>query len=265
MDREKIRLGGMALNNGLLVHGPTHWAAAVRSEEGELKVASGEKPRFKSLERIPGLRGLGRLAEAFAVIPLVRINLPEARLPFEDARVAVATASAAALSAAVRKHTTSAAGELAVATIGLIPALLALRGSQLAAYHGVEHKAIGAYELGKQPAEGTKEHDRCGSNLVLPMMAASVVGTVLTRRVLGRSGPLARAAVSLGSAAIAIEAFGWAERHSDTALAKILRRPGNEMQRLFVTKEPDQSQLEVGEAAMDEILKLEEQSKPAHV
>ena len=26
----KLRLGGMALRNGLLVHGPTHWAAAVR-------------------------------------------------------------------------------------------------------------------------------------------------------------------------------------------------------------------------------------------
>jgi hypothetical protein len=24
----KLRLGGMALRNGLLVHGPTHWAAA---------------------------------------------------------------------------------------------------------------------------------------------------------------------------------------------------------------------------------------------
>ena len=28
---EKLRLGGMALRNGLLVHGPTHWAAAVRN------------------------------------------------------------------------------------------------------------------------------------------------------------------------------------------------------------------------------------------
>ena len=28
---EKLRLGGMALRNGLLVHGPTHWAAAVRA------------------------------------------------------------------------------------------------------------------------------------------------------------------------------------------------------------------------------------------
>ena len=41
---EKLRLGGMALRNGLLVHGPTQWAAAVRTDSGEIKVASGRKP-----------------------------------------------------------------------------------------------------------------------------------------------------------------------------------------------------------------------------
>ena len=38
---DKLRLGGMALRNGLLVHGPSHWAAAVRGRDGELRVASG--------------------------------------------------------------------------------------------------------------------------------------------------------------------------------------------------------------------------------
>ena len=45
--KDKLRLGGMALRNGLLVHGPGHWAAAVRTDAGEIKVASGPKPRFK--------------------------------------------------------------------------------------------------------------------------------------------------------------------------------------------------------------------------
>jgi uncharacterized protein YqhQ len=38
-EQEKIRLGGMALGNGVLVHGPTSWACAVRLADGELKVA----------------------------------------------------------------------------------------------------------------------------------------------------------------------------------------------------------------------------------
>ena len=84
---DKLRLGGMALRNGLLVHGPTHWAAAVRAKDGDVKVASGPKPRVTALDDIPGLRGLVRLGEAFAVIPLVKKGLPEAKLAFENPSV----------------------------------------------------------------------------------------------------------------------------------------------------------------------------------
>ena len=44
---DKLRLGGMALRNGLLVHGPTHWAAAVRAATATIAVASGPKPRVR--------------------------------------------------------------------------------------------------------------------------------------------------------------------------------------------------------------------------
>ncbi len=37
---KKLRLGGMALRNCLLVHGSTHWAAAVRRPDGAIEVAS---------------------------------------------------------------------------------------------------------------------------------------------------------------------------------------------------------------------------------
>jgi len=94
--QEKLRLGGMALGNGLLVHGPTHWAAAVRRADGTIGVASGPKPRVRGrVERVPGVRGMVRLGEAMAVIPLVKRGLPEARLPFQDATVAVAMGATA--------------------------------------------------------------------------------------------------------------------------------------------------------------------------
>ncbi|MDQ3741704.1 MAG: hypothetical protein M3389_12265, partial [Actinomycetota bacterium] len=86
----KLRLGGMALRNGLLVHGPTHWAAAVRDASGEVLTASGLKPRFTRLDGVPGLRGVARLGEAMAVIPLVKRALPQAQLPFQQASVVVA-------------------------------------------------------------------------------------------------------------------------------------------------------------------------------
>ena len=146
-----LRLGGMALRNGLLIHGPTSWAAAARTPDGLIEVASGPKPVFSrgALGRMPLLRGPLRLAEAFAVLPAARRGLPSARLPFEDRRVIAAALAASAASVAVRRLGPATVGrEGLVAAIGTLPALAALRDRDLASYHGVEHKAIGAYERG---------------------------------------------------------------------------------------------------------------------
>ena len=259
MSEPNLRLGGMALRNGLLVHGPTHWAAAVRTRDGEIAVASGPKPDLgsKAAERLPGVRGVVKLAEAMAVIPLVKRALPEARLPMQDARTLGTMGAAALAGQAVRTVARSvAARETAVAMISLAPALMALRSGDLAAYHGVEHKAIAAYEQDGDAADALKEHDRCGSHLVAPMLTAAAVGNVAVRRA-GLRGPAAEAAVGLGSAAVAVEVFAWTERHPDNRLTRALRRPGHEIQRVVGTREPTADQLEVGRAALVEILRVE--------
>jgi uncharacterized protein YqhQ len=259
---DKLRLGGMALANGLLVHGPTHWSAAVRDPNGDLHVASGPKPDLagRATERVPGLRGLTKLAEAIAVIPLVKRALPAARLPMQEPKTVGAVAGAALAGQAVRRtgsQTLTVAREAVIAGLGLLPALLALRGGDLAAYHGVEHKAIAAYEEDDpSAADAAKEHDRCGSNLVAPLLASAVAGNVAVRRA-GLRGPLADGAVALGSVAFAVEVFALAERYPDSTMAKVLRRPGYEIQRALGTREPTKEQLEVGEAALTEILRVE--------
>jgi uncharacterized protein YqhQ len=263
MSDDKLRLGGMALRNGLLVHGPTHWAAAVRTRDGQIAVASGPKPDLgsRASERVPGLRGVVKLAEAMAVIPLVKRALPEARLPMQDIKTLGAMGAAAFAGQAVRRAARSvAARETAVAAISLAPALMALRSGELAAYHGVEHKAIAAYEEDSDAADAVKEHDRCGSHLVAPMLTAAAVGNVAVRRA-GLRGPAAEAVVGLGSAAVAVEVFAWSERHPESALTRLLRRPGHEIQRAVGTREPTPEQLNVGRAALEEILRVE--GKPA--
>jgi uncharacterized protein YqhQ len=259
MSEDKLRLGGMALRNGLLVHGPSHWAAAVRNDAGEVEVASGLKPSFggSRTEGIPGVRGVVKLAEAMAVIPVVKRTLPAAKLPMQDPRTLGAMAGAALLGQAIR--TTGArtvARETAVGLVSLAPALLALRGGELAAYHGVEHKSIAAYEQDGEAAGAEKEHDRCGSNLVAPLIGATAVGSAAARRA-GLRGPLVDAAVAIGSAAVAVEVFAWSERHEGSALSRLLRRPGYEIQRVVGTREPTEEQLEVGRAALAEILRVE--------
>ena len=257
-DSQKLRLGGMALRNGLLIHGPTHWAAAVRAADGSIKTASGPKPRLRAVDGIPGLRGVARLAEAFAVIPLVKRGLPEARMPFQDVSVAGVAAGATVTGALLRRRMGGALGESAAAVVSLAPAMFALRGGELAQYHGVEHKAIAAYEQGAADAsEAAKEHERCGSHLVAPMVASNLAGTLLLRRVVERPNVFSGGAVALASTAAAVEVFAWCERHPDTLATRAIRSPGFGIQRAIGTREPDERQLEVGRVALAEILRAE--------
>ena len=69
---DKVRLGGMALSNGVLVHGPTSWACAVRLPDGSLKVAAERKRIIGNKIENPLLRGPARLAEAVALLPSLK-------------------------------------------------------------------------------------------------------------------------------------------------------------------------------------------------
>jgi uncharacterized protein YqhQ len=257
----RLRLGGMALRNGLLIHGPTSWAAAARTPDGSIEVASGPKPSFAlgPLGSMPLLRGPLRLAEAFAVVPVARRNLPAARLPVEDSRVLVIGLATAALSSAIRRlGPTTMAREALIATLGFLPAATALRDRDLAAYHGVEHKAIGAYERGSlDPADAPKEHERCGSNLVLPLLVLSVAGQLVVERLIRNPRPAARAAAGLASVSVAVEVFAYAERSPESMVGRMIHAAGHEIQRVLSTREPTDEQLEVGSAALQEILRVE--------
>jgi uncharacterized protein YqhQ len=258
---EKLRLGGMALRNGLLVHGPTHWAAAVRRKDGSMAVGSGRKPRLRVADGVAGVRGLLRLAEAVAVLPLVKRGLPEARLPWQDARVLAAVGAASAGGRLVRSRgARGAGGEALLAALSVLPSVVALRGGEVAEWHGVEHKAIAAYENDGDAADAAKEHDRCGSHLMAPMIAANLAGTALLRRVTSTPSQAAQGVVALASMGLAVEVFAWSERHGDTTAARLLRRPGHELQRVLGTREPSEDQLQVGRAALAEIVRVEREA-----
>ena len=260
-DSERLRLGGMALRNGLLIHGPTHWAAAVRDREGQIQVASERKPELapKLVGRVPGLRGPLKLAEAMAVLPLARRRLRAARMPFENWHVIAAAGATLTMTGLLRRRKpASAVREGLAQVVGAVPAVVALMDRDLAAYHGVEHKAIAAYEQGVDDvASVPKEHDRCGSNLMVPMMLLSAGGTVLLERLVEKPNAAARAGVGLGGASVAVEMFAWSDRHHGAPLAEAFHTPGREIQRRWATKEPTAEQLEVGLAAMAEILRVE--------
>jgi uncharacterized protein YqhQ len=262
---ERVRLGGMALPNGVLVHGPSSWACAVRTESGELKVASARK-RFPAAKvNRPLLRGPARLLEVLTFLPQVRKRLPEAKLPFERPDVVGSMIASAVVVRVVRESSriSPAARELVVGLLTLAPATLALRTGDLAAYHGAEHISIGTYEHGELRA---KEHERCGSHLVGPLIVTSAIAGAIASRVPARLRGTARSVGSLGALAASTEIFGWMVRHPEHRLAKALARPGHELQHRVATAEPTAEQIEVAEAALRACLELEHgdgDSKPA--
>ena len=255
----------MALANGLLVHGPTHWAAAIRTADGTTRVSSGRKPSFArgQLASIPVVRGVLRMAEALAVVPAARRGTPGARLAMEHLPVAVAVAGSTLVSAVGRRRLRSVVvQETLGALAGLAPALVALRTSEAALWHGVEHKSIAAYEDGgaaevAHAADHPKEHERCGSNLVLPLMFATVIANSVVRKLVARPALGMRLGAAAASVGVAVELFSFATRRPDHPVSRAVHAVGHTIQARFATIEPGPGDLAVGRAAMDEILRLE--------
>ena len=253
---ERVRLGGMALANGVLVHGPRAWACAVRTADGELKIVARRK-RFRAADvRNPVLRGPARIAEVFALLPQVKRALPEAELPMERPRVLASVVGSAVVLRGLRNSSLRPLSrELITGLLSVAPAAFALRGGDLAAYHGAEHVSIGTYEHGESRP---KEHERCGSHLIGPMLLTNAAGNLLAEQAPRNLRPAAKLAATIGSLAASVEIFNWMTRNSEHPLSRALAKPGHELQHRLGTREPSAAQLEVANAALHACLELEE-------
>jgi uncharacterized protein YqhQ len=163
--------------------------------------------------------------------------------------------SMAFVAVAKRSRLSPATRETLSALVSFAPAILALQGGRLAEYHGAEHMAIGRYE---HDEPRSKEHERCGSHLVGPMLVTTIAGNVAVERVPLRYRSGARLAAGLGGMAASVELFGWMSRHPEHPIARGLAWPGYELQRRLGTREPSAEQLEVADAALQACLELEE-------
>ncbi len=271
---------------------PTRSAAAAEQARG----AEARSLRVEEYQGLPLLRGLARFAETLLVVAQVKMRMPQAELPLEGGRVAMALATAFAATETVRAvgPKSAVAQEAGAAMAAFVPAVLSLKNSEISGYHGAEHKVIGGREAELRAAAGMrsrrgarrgaggagtaaeresgaagaitasaaasapKEHERCGSNLVGPLLLSTVAVNLLLRRgAKGRMSPTSQAlagAVSLGAA---LEGLRWATRHGDSLAARLMLSPGRLIQRTLTTSEPTPDQLEVAERAMKELLRLE--------
>jgi Protein of unknown function (DUF1385) len=290
------RMGGIALRNGLVLVSDDYWAAAIRENGGSISVSSGRKTRLPSgrsqsgggraggraargtlgAQGLPLVRGLARFAETLLVVAQVKLRMPHAEMPLEGGRVALALATAYAATETVRAvgPKSRIVQETGAALAAFVPAVLSLKSSTISGYHGAEHKVIAGREAemraeaagvtfvpeagyASAAAAAPKEHERCGSNLVGPLLFTTIAANALLRGKSGRMAPAAQAlagAVSLGAA---LEALRWATRHGDSLAARVMMSPGRLVQRTLTTSEPTPDQLEVAQRAMKELLRLE--------
>jgi uncharacterized protein YqhQ len=251
----KLRLGGMALRNGVLVHGPTSFGVAIRNDDGSIETASGNVPRLPTTVSTPFLRGPVRLGESFALLPVVKRALPGARFSFERPSVVVAVGAGALGAAAIRRSPlTAGLREVVAALASLAPAMMSLRGGELTSYHGAEHVSIGTYESGER---ATKEHERCGSHLVGPLILTSAVAGALANRAPVPTRRAARVVGAVGALGASIELLGWMTRNPELRVSRALARPGYELQSRLSTTEPTAEQLDVANAALAACLEAE--------
>lgn len=131
-------------------------------------------------------------------------------------------------------------------------------------YHGAEHKSVYTYEAGEDlTVDNAKKystlHPRCGTSfLMITMIAAIIVFSIL-----GAFGPMSilwkifwRIVLIPVVAGLAYEFQRFTAKHLDNPALRPLAVPGLWLQK-FTTKEPDNSQLEVGLVSLKASLNLE--------
>ncbi len=248
----------MALGNGVLVHGPTRLgvrgAHRRRRAEGGRSAQAVLAPPPSTARCCAARRGSRRCSRSSR---RSSARCPEAQLPMERPRVLASMLGSAFVLRGIRASDDCGRwrASWSTASLSLAPAALALRGGELAAYHGAEHVSIGSYEHGEARP---KEHERCGSHLVGPILLTTAIGNFARRACARVASARPRASpYALGAIAASVEIFGWMTRNADHPLSRALAKPGHELQHRLGTQDPTPAQLEVAEAALQACLQLE--------
>ena len=134
-------------------------------------------------------------------------------------------------------------------------------------YHGAEHKSIFCYEKGLElTVENVrvqpKHHPRCGTSFLFVVIFVSILVSVLVFTPLEIENTLLRMGLHLALLPLIVALTWELNRYvggHDNLFCRIVRAPGMGIQR-WTTFEPDDSMIEVGIAALKEVLPREKGS-----
>lgn len=285
-------IGGQAVIEGVMMKSPEGWSVAVRDPQGVINFKTVRTTPNHPLLRLPLIRGSVALFQAL-VIGIKAIEYSgniafqeEGEKPLSPWSIALSIGMALALAIALFKFL-----PLGVATLlgehyesvgqssllfnaidGIIRVMIfflyilaiGLWGEmrRIYEYHGAEHKVIYAFEaqepLTVESARKYKPfHPRCGTSFLLIVMLISIVVFMFIPQSWSFTEKLlARLVLVPLVAGVAYEAQRATARVKDHPVMGFLVWPGMMLQRLTV-REPDDAQIEVAIAALQDVLKLE--------
>ncbi len=178
--------------------GPSTGRARSAAATGDSRSPPGGSLSSRAKHGPRALQGPLKLAEVFALLPVVRQHLPEAGSPFAQPRVAVTMGLSAAAVRALRLQPAHArgAGGARRRSPRSCPRPSPFAGRRSPSTTG---PSTSRSEATSTASSGEREHERCGSHLVGPLLLTSAVGGLAARRVRGPLQPLARIGAALGA------------------------------------------------------------------
>ena len=279
---------------GVMMRGPSCWAVAVRTPDGQIAevVRNIRSPMQRHrIWRLPVIRGVIALGESLAIgfrALAISANYAaqeegsDGEVKTEIGRGQIIFSFALAIGFALMLFKVGPAlltswlpiedtagfviveGMIRVAVfiayvalIGLIPDL-----KRVFQYHAAEHKAINALEAGAELSPPTVQkfsliHPRCGTAFLLWVMVIGIFVFALVGR---PSWPYligSRILLLPVIAGLAYELIRFAGKHQSNRALMALLAPGLWLQRL-TTREPSLDQIEVSISALEEVRRLED-------
>ena len=221
-------------------------------------VDSGRKPRLHALDGVPGVRGVARLAEAFALMPLVKRALPRGAAALRG-RGMIAVAAGRDRGGSVRRRARGVGRRGGCRRDLARPRALALRGCD-------------TRRLPRGRAQGDRRlragHRRAPRRRRSTIAAAPTSSRRCCSRRSRATSSCARSSrraarwpaprVALGSVALSVEVFAWSERHAGRAArARVPPARLRDAAPVRDARADEPSSSRSGRAAMAEILRLE--------
>lgn len=291
-------IGGQAVLEGVMMRGPSAWALAVRTPDGD--IAEVNRPIASLLARhrllrLPVIRGVIALGESLAIgfrALAISANYAaqeegeDGEAKTELTRTQIIFAFAIAIGFALLLFKVSPAllsnwlpiegttwfviveGLIRVAIFVAYLALISLWPDlrRVFQYHAAEHKAINAYEAGDElEPEIVQRHSlihvRCGTSFLLYVMVIAIFVFALFGRPEWYWLILTRIAALPLIAGLAYEVIRFAGKHPHNPVLRAVLWPGLVLQRL-TTRQPTLDQIEVSIRALREVLRLEGRLTP---